>query len=102
MKKGVLALIMGIAVSTSALADRSDIETDMLYGPSFGYSQGTPSPFVAADIRAMGRQNNQSQEDDVLYGYRNDGIASKSEPYVVIPLQKNQQQEDDYIYGYRN
>lgn len=102
MKITVLALIMGIAVSTSALADRTDIRTDMLYGPVFGFNQGASSSFVAADVRAMGRQNNQSQEDDTLYGYRNDGVPSKSDPYVVIPLQKNQQQEDDSIYGYRN
>lgn len=102
MNKRILALIMGMTVSTAVLADRSDVETDMLYGPVYGFSQGAASPFVAADVRATGRQNNQSQEDDALYGYRNDGIASKSEPYVLIPLQKNQQQEDDYIYGYRN
>jgi len=76
MKCLALAAIIALSVNGVAVADVSDLDDYLLWNPDLMHIH----VFQAPGPRGM--TNNQQQEDDLLYGYR-DTVAAEFEAPVM-------------------
>jgi hypothetical protein len=99
MKNTLIAVLVGVSMSSAVLADKMLNNNQQLEDVVHGYGEVVGTP--AEKPEPGGKYKNKGQVEDQLHGYGK-VEATASEPAVIRVGKTNREQKEDAIHGYSN